>query len=77
MRSLEEHRLKVVELSGREDKLLKDVEEKESRVAELEALLGEVCLSMSIYMCTCHVSTHVVLWVSLLAHVYMYIHVYT
>ena len=42
MRSLEEHRIKVAELSGREESLLRDVEEKERRVAELEALLGEV-----------------------------------
>ena len=42
MRSLEEHRVRVAELSGREEALTKEVEEKERRVAELEALLGEV-----------------------------------
>ena len=42
MRSLEEHRVRVAELSGREETLTKEVEEKERRVAELEALLGEV-----------------------------------
>lgn len=47
VRSLEEHRLKVAELSGQEQLLLKDVEEKANRVAELEALLGEVLYSGS------------------------------
>lgn len=42
MRSLEEHRVRMAELSGREEELTKEVEEKERRVAELEALLGEV-----------------------------------
>ena len=42
MRGLEEHRLKVAELNGREELLLKDIEEKERRVSELEGLLREV-----------------------------------
>ena len=42
MRGLEEHRLKVAELNGREELLLKDIEEKERRVSELEDLLREV-----------------------------------
>ena len=42
MRSLEEQRVRVAELSGREATLTREVGEKERRVAELEALLGEV-----------------------------------
>ena len=42
MRNLEEQRVRVAELSGREAVLAREVEEKEGRVAELEALLGEV-----------------------------------
>ena len=48
MRSLEEHRVRVAELSGREEALTREVEEKERRVAELEALLGEVSESVGI-----------------------------
>ena len=42
MRNLEEQRVRVAELSGREEALTKEVEEKEGRVAELEAVLGQV-----------------------------------
>ena len=48
MRSLEEHQVRVAELSGREEALTREVEEKERRVAELEALLGEVSESVGI-----------------------------
>ena len=43
VKSLEEHQTKVDELSEREEGLLSDVEEKERRVAQLEATLAEVC----------------------------------
>jgi predicted nucleic acid-binding Zn-ribbon protein len=42
MRNLEEQRVQVAELSGRDKALTREVAEKERRVAELEALLGEV-----------------------------------
>ena len=36
----------MAELSGREEQLLKEVGEKERRVVELEATLGEVSVSV-------------------------------
>ena len=50
LRSLEEQRLKVAELTQREEVLVGEVEEKERRVNELEAMLQEVetlCLIFS------------------------------
>ena len=42
----------MAELSEREEQLLSDVEEKEKRVAELEAMLGEVCcMCVDVFWC--------------------------
>ena len=50
MRELEEHRVKVAALSQREELLAGEVEEKERRVSELEAMLEEV---RGIYALSC------------------------
>lgn len=54
LRSVEEHKTAVEALAAERDQLSRDVKQREQRVAELEALLQEVCQNCeSVCWCSC------------------------